>query len=127
MKSKLNTNYVAPAKLNLSSDNNQFADHNLYGDIPSTQTNSFHRFSNDIYPKNQNNSLSTFTNPPNRYSSDINSTIFENSNSSISNKNLKINSNYASHNIKDEEVIEIEDDKTCNLIFIKIFSIDNEN
>jgi hypothetical protein len=127
MKSELNTNYVAPAKLHHSSDNYQFADHNPYGDIPSTQTNPFHRFTNYIYPKSENNSLSTFiTNPPNRYSSDINSTIYENSNSLISNKNLNINSNYASNNIKDEEVIEIEDDTTCNLIFIKKVSIVNE-
>ena len=53
------------------------------------------------------------TNQPNRYLSDFNSTSQENSNSSISNKNLKINSYYAS-NIKDDEVIEIVDDATCN-------------
>ena len=53
------------------------------------------------------------TNQPNRYLSDFHSTSQENSNSSISNKNLKINSYYAS-NIKDDEVIEIVDDATCN-------------
>ena len=56
------------------------------------------------------------TNQLNRYLSDFHSTSQENSNSSISNKNFKTNSNYAS-NIKNDEVIEIVDDATCNLIF----------
>ena len=113
----MNTNSVLPAKLHHSSDNYQFADYHTYGDIPSTQTNPFHRFTNDTYPISQNKSLTSFvTNQPNRYLSEIHSTSQENSKSLISNKNLKMNSNYAS-NIKDDELIEIVDDATCILIF----------